>query len=163
MRHPWSILRSRAGDSQAELADMLNITRHSVLLIESGVLNPSLEHSIAVAEWYDVPLETLLSEYRMFISWKRIEFADKYNDFSILEGYSGMTHPLVYWRRNQSLSRIGMCKGLCISQGPINEYENNRRRGVPGDFEEAIMEIGWDLEWLNEAVKEWRLSGRADA
>ncbi len=51
-------LRFEAGEmTQAELADMLGVTRQTVIAIEQGRYSPSLEMAFRIAGVFGVPLE----------------------------------------------------------------------------------------------------------
>ena len=57
-------LRKKAGWSQEELAERLNVSRQSVSKWESGRADPSTTNLIALAKLLDVPPEDLLRSTR---------------------------------------------------------------------------------------------------
>lgn len=55
-------LRFEAGEmTQAELADMLGVTRQTVIAIEQGRYSPSLEMAFRIAGVFGVPLEDVFA------------------------------------------------------------------------------------------------------
>ena len=57
LRH-W---RKERGYTQAKLAKATGVSRQTIILIESGRLNPSVRLALALAKEIDVPLTTLFS------------------------------------------------------------------------------------------------------
>ncbi|MFN3370373.1 MAG: helix-turn-helix transcriptional regulator [Sphingomonadaceae bacterium] len=49
------------GLTQAELADAVGVTRHTIIAIEQGHYSPSLETAFRIARFFNVGLETLFS------------------------------------------------------------------------------------------------------
>ena len=54
-------LRAERGWSQAELADMLDVSRQSVNAIETGRYDPSLPLAFAIARLFGLPVESIFS------------------------------------------------------------------------------------------------------
>ena len=54
-------LRAERGWSQAELADMLDVSRQSVNAIETGRYDPSLPLAFAIARLFQLPIETIFT------------------------------------------------------------------------------------------------------
>ena len=52
-------LRAEHGWSQAELADMLDVSRQSVNAIETGRYDPSLPLAFAIARLFGQPIESI--------------------------------------------------------------------------------------------------------
>ena len=52
-------LRTAAGVSQAELGDLIGVTRQTVNAIEGGKYSPSLEVAFKIARVFEVPLEAV--------------------------------------------------------------------------------------------------------
>lgn len=52
-------LRAERGWSQAELADMLDVSRQSVNAIETGRYDPSLPLAFAIARLFQRPIESI--------------------------------------------------------------------------------------------------------
>ncbi len=52
-------LRAARGWSQAELADMLDVSRQSVNAIETGRYDPSLPLAFAIARLFQLPIESI--------------------------------------------------------------------------------------------------------
>ena len=50
-------LREEAGLTQAELADRVDVTRQTVLYVENGEYNPSLELAWRIAREFDARIE----------------------------------------------------------------------------------------------------------
>lgn len=56
-------LRKRAGLSQEELADKLNVSRQAVSKWETGVCTPDVENIVEMSRLFGVPTDTLLQSY----------------------------------------------------------------------------------------------------
>ncbi len=54
-------LRAERGWSQAELAEMLQVSRQSVNAIETGRYDPSLPLAFAIARLFGQPIETIFT------------------------------------------------------------------------------------------------------
>ena len=54
-------LRAERGWSQAELAEMLEVSRQSVNAIETGRYDPSLPLAFAIARLFGQPIESIFS------------------------------------------------------------------------------------------------------
>ncbi|KFC76237.1 MULTISPECIES: helix-turn-helix transcriptional regulator [unclassified Massilia] len=52
-------LRAERGWSQAELADLLDVSRQSVNAIETGRYDPSLPLAFAIARLFQLPIESI--------------------------------------------------------------------------------------------------------
>lgn len=162
LRHPWSLRRNDRGFTQESLADSIGVTRHMVLRLEQGLFaEPPPDLLVKIGFRLDASLPELLEEYFAYVKDARNYFRE--HNLSIeraLKHYlveKEDVHPLVFYREMQDLSRIGLCKGLCLHQDPIRDYENNQQRGVPSQLVAALKEINWPVEPLEEAVKEWRI------
>lgn len=165
MIHPWTTRRKAAGITQLEMADLLGVSRHMVIRLEQSLYH---EPSAMILG----NLETVLNENGQILRREYLEYVQdmrtlfkvdhlNFKDF-FRNGYSGTTHPLVYYRLSYDLSRMGFCKGLCLDYGPITDYEHNKQRGLPLELKLASESIGWEYVDLEEAVTIWRADGRAD-
>ena len=56
-----SVLRAERKVSRRELADALNIHYQTVGYLERGEFNPSLQLSLRIAKYFDVPVESVFS------------------------------------------------------------------------------------------------------
>lgn len=54
-------LRAERGWSQAQLADMLDVSRQSVNAIETGRYDPSLPLAFAIAKLFQLPIESIFT------------------------------------------------------------------------------------------------------
>jgi len=54
-------LRAERGWSQAELAEMLDVSRQSVNAIETGRYDPSLPLAFAIARLFQLPIESIFT------------------------------------------------------------------------------------------------------
>lgn len=54
-------LRAERGWSQAELADMLDVSRQSVNAIETGRYDPSLPLAFAISRLFQLPIESIFT------------------------------------------------------------------------------------------------------
>jgi putative transcriptional regulator len=61
MNNQLRILRAERGWSQAELADMLAVSRQSVNAIETGRYDPSLPLAFAIARLFKLPIESIFT------------------------------------------------------------------------------------------------------
>jgi len=52
-------LRGAQGWSQAHLADQLDVSRQTVIAIETGRYDPSLPLAFAIARLFDLPIESI--------------------------------------------------------------------------------------------------------
>ena len=59
MNNQLRALRTERGWSQAELADMLDVSRQSVNAIETGRYDPSLPLAFAIARLFQLPIESI--------------------------------------------------------------------------------------------------------
>lgn len=56
--------RERANESQADLAEAVDVTRQTINAIERGRYDPSLELAFALADHYDCKIEDIFSPDR---------------------------------------------------------------------------------------------------
>jgi len=61
MNNRIKLLRAERGWSQAELADMLDVSRQSVNAIETGRYDPSLPLAFAIARLFGLPIESIFT------------------------------------------------------------------------------------------------------
>lgn len=61
MNNHIKFLRAERGWSQAELADMLDVSRQSVNAIETGRYDPSLPLAFAIARLFQLPIESIFT------------------------------------------------------------------------------------------------------
>ena len=159
MTHPWAQIREDRCLTQLEVAGHLKVTRQTVIRLEQGLFHaPSSEVLKELEDLYGV--NDLLESYSEYVKNTREDFREQYSDFSRLKTYLAPAHPLESWRLDQRLSRMGLCKGLCLDYGPVADYEYNKQRATPESLSVACKEIGWDLAPLEEAVKRWRIKWR---
>ena len=59
MKNTIRDLRSARGWSQAHLADSLDVSRQTVIAIETGRYDPSLPLAFALARLFEQPIETI--------------------------------------------------------------------------------------------------------
>jgi putative transcriptional regulator len=52
-------LRAGRGWSQVHLADLLNVSRQTVIAIETGKYDPSLPLAFAISKLFEQPIETI--------------------------------------------------------------------------------------------------------
>ncbi|ECL5790094.1 helix-turn-helix transcriptional regulator, partial [Listeria monocytogenes] len=55
------ILREKKGITQNELAHSLDVSRQTIHAIEKGKYNPSLELSLKIAKFFDLPVEEIFN------------------------------------------------------------------------------------------------------
>ncbi|VXB71418.1 helix-turn-helix transcriptional regulator [Massilia sp. 9I] len=61
MKNHIRALRAERGWSQAELAEMLDVSRQSVNAIETGRYDPSLPLAFAVSRLFKLPIESIFT------------------------------------------------------------------------------------------------------
>jgi putative transcriptional regulator len=61
MRNSIRQLRADRGWSQAELADLLDVSRQTVNAIETGRYDPSLPLAFAIARLFEQPIESIFT------------------------------------------------------------------------------------------------------
>jgi putative transcriptional regulator len=59
MKNQIRELRAAHGWSQAHLADLLTVSRQTVIAIETGRYDPSLPLAFAISKLFDQPIETI--------------------------------------------------------------------------------------------------------
>lgn len=59
MKNAIRDLRGARGWSQAHLAELLDVSRQTVIAIETGRYDPSLPLAFALAKLFDQPIETI--------------------------------------------------------------------------------------------------------
>nr|WP_269668879.1 helix-turn-helix transcriptional regulator [Listeria monocytogenes] len=55
------IIREKKGITQNELAHSLDVSRQTIHAIEKGKYNPSLELSLKIAKFFDLPVEEIFN------------------------------------------------------------------------------------------------------
>ncbi|EAC6873513.1 transcriptional regulator [Listeria monocytogenes] len=55
------IIREKKGVTQNELAHSLDVSRQTIHAIEKGKYNPSLELSLKIAKFFDLPVEEIFN------------------------------------------------------------------------------------------------------
>lgn len=76
-------LRKKAGLSQAEVSEELDVSRQAVTKWETGASRPSTENLQSLSKLYNVPLEYLLDEKESDIElsdWKETSTSEKTED-----------------------------------------------------------------------------------
>jgi transcriptional regulator with XRE-family HTH domain len=163
--HPWSVIRRDLALTQLEIARALNVDRQTVIRLEQGLFHsPSSEVLEKLSGIYETDPQELLNDYWDYVTRTRQEFMEKYPDFAAVlsDPYTHKEHPLVLYREVNSLTRMGLCKGLCLDYAPVADFEYNRQRSIPESLLKACREIGWDCTVLEKAVADWRILGHAD-
>lgn len=164
--HPWARYRSVAGFTQAEVAERLGVTRHYIIRLEQSLFwHPPDSLMVKLAGLYDIELGEFEMQYYNYVRKQREAFGREkvsFKEFFLGEAVFLKIHPLVRYRAAWELSRMGLCKAICLHYDPISEYEMNKQRDVPEQLKEACEEMKWDWEPLAEAVAQWRRLGYAD-
>jgi putative transcriptional regulator len=62
MRNKLRVLRAERHMSQAELADLLGVSRPTVNAVETGRFDPSLPLAFAIARAFGLPIEEIFSD-----------------------------------------------------------------------------------------------------
>ncbi|HAC2458809.1 TPA_asm: helix-turn-helix domain-containing protein [Listeria monocytogenes] len=57
----FKIIREKKGITQNELAHSLDVSRQTIHAIEKGKYNPSLELSLKIAKFFDLPVEEIFN------------------------------------------------------------------------------------------------------
>lgn len=61
MKNRLKSLRTERGWSQIDLADRLDVSRQSVIAIETGRYDPSLPLAFKIAELFELPIESVFT------------------------------------------------------------------------------------------------------
>lgn len=156
-------MRREVNLTQAEVGNLLSIERLSIIRYEQGMFGHLSDELVdRLSQLYRVEPGLLIMEYRGYQRESRLEFASEHTNWrEALRGYTGYTHPLVYYRNGYELSRNQLCKQLCLDYGPISKYEANKARTLPAALRIASEDMRWDYTGLESAVIEWRASGRS--
>lgn len=166
MRHEWALFRRNAGFTQEAISSELGVSRFFIMNLEKGLYVRPPELTLkALSFRYEVPEEELMAAYNRYVQGQREEFAQGHSSFGLILGrgdYSEKKHPLVSYRVAYDLSRMGLCKGLCLHPKTVEAYEKNRQRGIPEQIIAACNAIKWDYGPLENAVTTWRVKGYAD-
>lgn len=59
MENKLKKLRSQQGLSQEKLAELLGVSRQSIIAIESGRFNPSLQLAFSISRVFNLPIEKI--------------------------------------------------------------------------------------------------------
>ena len=108
-------LRKERGLSQENLADVLGVTRQAVQKWESGASRPDMENLIALAKYFDVTLDWLLTGAESAPAEPAGQTIIHYNYY----------HAFCYEYRSRRtlfglpLIHINLGRGLCLAQGII--------------------------------------------
>lgn len=159
--HPWARIREDRCLTQLEVSSILNVTRQTVIRLEQSLFHSPSEVILKeLSCLYEVSEQELIEEYNEYVQQTREKFGEKYPNFNMLHSYNGNQHPLVYYREEVDLTRMGLCKGLCLDYGPVADFEYNKQRAIPEGLIVACQDIGWDYGILEKAVKRWRVKWR---
>ncbi|MFQ7748116.1 MAG: helix-turn-helix transcriptional regulator [Eubacteriales bacterium] len=77
LREKLIVLRDKAGISQMELANQLDVSRQAVSRWESGDTTPSMDKLKTLAKIYDVSLDWLCNDENEFFEAERVETEGK--------------------------------------------------------------------------------------
>lgn len=64
MNNHLKTLRAERGWSQAHLAELLDVSRQTIISIENGKYDPSLPLAFKIARVFEQPIETIFDEER---------------------------------------------------------------------------------------------------
>ena len=164
--HPWAKYRKSAGFTQAQAADRVGVTRHMIIRLEQSLFWHPPQDSVLVklSTLYDIELGTFEMAYYQYVRDRREEYAKTHKDFDTILAKREFPklHPLVEYRSFYELSRMGLCKAICLHYDPISEWEMNKQRSIPDQLKEACEEMQWSTELLEDEVSKWRRFGYAD-
>lgn len=164
-RHPWAEYRRKAGFTQLQVADRLDVTRHYIIRLEQSLYwHPTDSLLARLAILYGVDLDEFEMSYYDYVRDRRKTFRVLHKPFEdALElPYLMVEHPLVRYRLSYGYSRVRLCKELCLHPDNIRDYEINEQRHIPEQLAVACEEMEWQVEPLEHAVSDWRRSGNAD-
>lgn len=142
-----------------------------IRLEQSLFWHPPDHLTVKMSQLYEIELGIFEEGYYEFVRKQRDEFRKTHKSFASVFGmveleddiYRGRVHPIIHYRSQYELSRMGLCKALCLHYDPITEYEQNKQREVPEQLKEACNEMGWSWDAISDAVSLWRRLGYADA
>ena len=62
MKNRLKVLRAEQGFTQAQLADLLNVSRQTINAIETGKFDPSLPLTFKAARLFNLPIESIFED-----------------------------------------------------------------------------------------------------
>ncbi|WP_137225190.1 helix-turn-helix transcriptional regulator [Shewanella sp. MEBiC00475] len=62
MKNRLKVLRAEQGLTQAQLADLLNVSRQTINAIETGKFDPSLPLAFKAARLFKLPIESIFED-----------------------------------------------------------------------------------------------------
>jgi len=114
-----------------------------------------------ISNWLEIPTAQLLAEYHAYVKETRLEFAELHSSFTKrLDNYPLISldmAPLVYYREAEGLTRMGLCKGLCLHQDSVRDYELNLQKSLPAQLISACDLLGWNYAIIEDLTQLWRI------
>lgn len=139
--HPIIRARAEAGLTLAQASAEAGCHLQAFFLQEQGVYPHILP---AIGEWIQLRgyyLPEAEREYREFQRTKRVASGEQFG-VSILELGPPEPNPIVGFRTQLLLSRMGFAKRFCLHPGMLYRVEEGISRSLPSQLAEALLEAG---------------------
>lgn len=143
--------RQRRGLSQASFAAALHISRDTVKAIETDKHTPSYATSVAMADTYKIPLDTLRFAFRRYA----FHLKDEAIDYMIDRQDNVLIEPTMY----RSIGMLLQCERQFISKSRKQlSAETGLSTAVIAKYESGEVDIPWTvLQQLGECLSSDRL------
>ena len=102
-------LRKKQGLTQLELAERLFVSRQAISGWEAGTSRPSTENLQSLSRLFNIPLETLLDDYNLFLR-------------------NGQGDQIKAIRTKLGLTQREYADKLGVSLGSLKQWEQNRKQ-----------------------------------
>ena len=102
-------LRKKQGLTQLELAERLFVSRQAISGWEAGTSRPSTENLQSLSRLFNIPLETLLDDYNLFLR-------------------KGQGEQIKTIRTKLGLTQREYADKLSVSLGSLKQWEQNRKQ-----------------------------------
>ena len=114
-------LRKKQGLTQLELAERLFVSRQAISGWEAGTSRPSTENLQSLSRLFNIPLETLLDDYNLFLR-------------------KGQGEQIKTIRTKLGLTQKQYADKLGVSLGSLKQWEQNRKQIFKSTWEKYFKQ-----------------------
>ena len=114
-------LRKKQGLTQLELAERLFVSRQAISGWEAGTSRPSTENLQSLSRLFNIPLETLLDDYNLFLR-------------------KGQGEQIKTIRTKLGLTQREYADKLSVSLGSLKQWEQNRKQIFKSTWEKYFKQ-----------------------
>ena len=114
-------LRKKQGLTQLELAERLFVSRQAISGWEAGTSRPSTENLQSLSRLFNIPLETLLDDYNLFLR-------------------KGQGEQIKTIRTKLGLTQREYADKLGVSLGNLKQWEQNRKQIFKSTWEKYFKQ-----------------------